>query len=182
MKQNTLLSYSAFLAVANAKCDPMAIQASLPSGATVNFARTVAANGTFEVAQSQTGYPTSPKNLPSLCAVSVQVQSIGNTTYGFGMFLPDDWNGRFLAVGNGGFAGGINYLDMVGQIQQSSMKAVVLRDDQLLMIFRLPAHATGLQQCQLTRAITLLHPTALGRIISPTRSRIGAILPCTALL
>ncbi|KAH7408651.1 tannase and feruloyl esterase-domain-containing protein [Phaeosphaeria sp. MPI-PUGE-AT-0046c] len=112
MKQNTLLSFSAFLTAANAKCDPNTIQAALPVGATLNFARPVAANATFEVPKSQTGYPTSPQNLPSLCAVSVQVQSIGNSTYGFGMFLPDDWNGRFLAVGNGGYAGGINYLDM----------------------------------------------------------------------
>lgn len=113
MKQNTLLSFSAFLAAANAKCDPSAIQAALPEGASVNFARSVAANATFEVPKSSTGYPTSPRNLPSLCAVSVQVKSIGNSTYGFGLFLPDDWNGRFLAVGNGGFAGGINYESMV---------------------------------------------------------------------
>jgi feruloyl esterase len=45
--------------------------------------------------------------------VSIQVQSIANSTFGFGLFLPDKWNKRFLAVGNGGFAGGINYLDMV---------------------------------------------------------------------
>ena len=175
MKQNTLLSYSAFLAVTNAKCDPAAIQASLPSGASVNFARPVAANATFEVPKSQTGYPTSPKNLPSLCAVSVQVQSIGNTTYGFGMFLPDDWNGRFLAVGNGGFAGGINYLDMVSKESHAECSSV-------LIICRLPAHGTALRPCQLTLVTTLRRLTGLGRISSPTRSRTGAILLCTALL
>jgi feruloyl esterase len=42
------------------------------------------------------------------------VKSVGNSTFGFGLFLPTDWNGRFLAVGNGGFAGGINWADMVG--------------------------------------------------------------------
>lgn len=95
------------------ECTPSAIQSALPSNATVNFAYPVEANGTFNVPKGDTGYPTSPTGLPALCAASVQVQSLGNTTFGFGLFLPSDWNGRFLAVGNGGFAGGINWLDMV---------------------------------------------------------------------
>lgn len=97
-------------------CTPSAIQAALPAGASVNFAYPVAANATFEVPASDTGYPDSPPSLPALCAASIQVQSIRNTTFGFGIFLPEDWNGRFLAVGNGGFAGGINYVDMVTSI------------------------------------------------------------------
>jgi len=115
MKQSTVMSLVALFATAtaNAKCDPNSIQATLPQGASVNFAYSLAANSTFEVPKSNTGYPTNAFNLPGLCAVSVQVQSIGNSTYGFGLFLPDDWNSRFLAVGNGGFGGGINYVDMV---------------------------------------------------------------------
>jgi feruloyl esterase len=115
MKQGTLMSVGALIGTANAKCDPTTIKAALPEGASVNFAQPLAANSTFQVPKSNTGYPTNAYNLPALCAVSVQVQSIANSTYGFGMFLPDDWNGRFLAVGNGGFAGGINYEDMVGR-------------------------------------------------------------------
>jgi len=99
--------------VLNYTCTPSAIQAALPAGASVNFAYPVAANATFDVPASDTGYPDSPPKLPALCAASIQVQSVGNTTFGFGIFLPEDWNGRFLAVGNGGFAGGINYVDMV---------------------------------------------------------------------
>ena len=113
MKQSTLLSVGACFGAANANCDPSTIQAALPEGASVNFAYSLAANSTFEIPKSNTGYPTNPVNLPGLCAISVQVESVSNSTYGFGLFLPDDWNGRFLAVGNGGFAGGINYLDMV---------------------------------------------------------------------
>jgi feruloyl esterase len=94
------------------ECSPSAIQAALPSNATVNFAYPIQANGSFQVSAGDTGYPTNPVGLPALCAVSVQVQSVGNTTFGFGLFLPSDWNGRFLAVGNGGFAGGVNWIDM----------------------------------------------------------------------
>jgi feruloyl esterase len=117
MKQIDLLSFGAVIGVANAKCDPDTIQAALPEGAGVNFAYSLTANSTFEVPRSNTGYPTNAVNLPGLCAVSIQVQSIANSTYGFGLFLPDDWNGRFLAVGNGGFGGGINYVDMVRDLE-----------------------------------------------------------------
>jgi feruloyl esterase len=114
MRWDSFFSYGAlFRVVAALDCSPAAIQAALPSNASVNFAYPVKANATFQVPEGDTGYPESPIGLPALCAVSVQVQSVGNTTFGFGMFLPDEWNGRFLAVGNGGFAGGINWLDMV---------------------------------------------------------------------
>ncbi|KAF2477627.1 feruloyl esterase B precursor [Lindgomyces ingoldianus] len=93
-------------------CSPSAIQSTLPANANVNFAYVLPANSTFQVPQGDTGYPIKPVGLPAVCAVSVQVLSVGNTTFGFGLFLPESWNGRFLAVGNGGFAGGINWLDM----------------------------------------------------------------------
>jgi feruloyl esterase len=112
--RSSFLGYGAVVGAASAlECSPSAIQAALPSNAAVNFAYPIQANGTFEVSAGDTGYPTSPVGLPALCAVSVQVQSVDNTTFGFGLFLPSDWNGRFLAVGNGGFAGGINWMDMV---------------------------------------------------------------------
>lgn len=98
------------------ECSLSAINAVLPSNATVNFAYKLPANSTFQVPKSDTGYPQSPIGLPALCVVSVQVKSIGNSTFGFGLFLPESWNERFLAVGNGGFAGGINYGDMVCNI------------------------------------------------------------------
>lgn len=120
MKQSTLLSFGTIFMTANAECDPATIQAALPKGASVNFAYPLPANSTFEVPKSNTGYPTYAYGLPALCAVSVQVQSIANSTYGFGLFLPDDWNNRFLAVGNGGFGGGINYVDMVWEFSSTT--------------------------------------------------------------
>ncbi|KAH7355600.1 feruloyl esterase B precursor [Pyrenochaeta sp. MPI-SDFR-AT-0127] len=113
MRWDSLFGIGALVgAVGALECSSKSIQSILPSNASVNFALAVPANSTFQVPKSDTGYPTSPVGLPALCAVSVQVQSIGNTTFGFGLFLPENWNDRFLAVGNGGFAGGINWLDM----------------------------------------------------------------------
>ena len=116
MRYDSLLGFAAVSEIAVAlalDCSSSALQAVLPSNVTVNFATLLRANATFQVPQSDTGYPNSPIGLPALCAVSAQVPSIGNTTFGFGLFLPNDWNGRFLAVGNGGFAGGVNWEDMV---------------------------------------------------------------------
>lgn len=103
MRLSPILNYGAlFGAVQSLECSPSAIQSALPSNATVNFAYALSANSTFQVPQGDTGYPINPVGLPVLCAVSVQVQSIGYSTFGFGLFLPENWNGRFLAVGNGG--------------------------------------------------------------------------------
>ncbi|ETS78552.1 hypothetical protein PFICI_10614 [Pestalotiopsis fici W106-1] len=79
--------------------------------AVVQRAELVADNGTFKVT-GDTPYPTSPTGLRALCAIQVNVTSEANTHYSFGLFLPVDWNGRFLSVGNGGYAGGINWIDM----------------------------------------------------------------------
>lgn len=63
----------------------------------------------FFVETGNIGYPTFPTGLPELCAVILK-----NTTadYRLGMFLPDDWNSRFLTVGSYSFLGGINWLEM----------------------------------------------------------------------
>ncbi|KAH0151844.1 putative ferulic acid Esterase/Feruloyl esterase, partial [Aureobasidium melanogenum] len=96
-----------------ADCSSASIQALLPSIASVDFVFWQAGGSTFSVPNGDIAYPTSPTNLTAHCAVQIRVTN-GTSQYGFGMFLPDNWNGRFLAVGNGGYAGGINWLDMGG--------------------------------------------------------------------
>ena len=58
----------------------------------------VAANGTFIVPEGDLGWPMNPINLPKLCAIGATVpdESNSNYTFGFGLFLPDTWNGRTL--------------------------------------------------------------------------------------
>ena len=118
MWKSVLFRCGALFGTARApSCSAPAIQSLLPPGSSVNFAYPLKAGDTFKVPAGDLGYPRNPVGLPALCAVSVQVQSISNSSYGLGLFLPEDWNGRFLAVGNGGFAGGINWWDMVRKYQ-----------------------------------------------------------------
>jgi feruloyl esterase len=80
---------------AAADCSSAGIQALLPSIAIVDFVLWQAGGSTFSVPAGDIAYPSSPTNLMAHCAVQIRVKN-GTSDYGFGMFLPDDWNGRFL--------------------------------------------------------------------------------------
>ncbi|KAI0157982.1 tannase and feruloyl esterase [Hypoxylon sp. FL1284] len=80
--------------------------------ATINLVQAVPANGSFGD-PGDVAFPTNATSLPPLCAVSLNIKSSDDSSYNFGLFLPDTtWNERFLATGNGGFGGGINWRDM----------------------------------------------------------------------
>ncbi|RYP08082.1 hypothetical protein DL764_002122 [Monosporascus ibericus] len=77
----------------------------------VNYVGRVPEGGSFGI--PSLAFPGNATNLPAVCAVSVNVKSSPDSSYNFGLFLPDTtWNERFLATGNGGFGGGINWPDM----------------------------------------------------------------------
>jgi feruloyl esterase len=80
------------------ECSPAEFTKYLPSNATVTFASTVPQGGTFNVPASDVAYPTSPAELRELCAVQVNVTSSATSAYSFGLFLPTEWNHRFLCV------------------------------------------------------------------------------------
>lgn len=48
--------------------------------------------------------------LPSFCRIELKIttNTTANSTALAEVWLPEDWNGRFLAIGNGGFSGGGN--------------------------------------------------------------------------
>lgn len=95
------------------ECSPAAFSTCLLSlSAEVAYTSFISENGTFDVPVSDIAYPVSPTGLPAACVVQVNVTSSSTSAYSFGLFLPETWNERFLTVGNGGFAGGINWLDM----------------------------------------------------------------------
>lgn len=104
--------FGAVRATSSTNCTVDAIQAALPTNATVLNVTSVAQGGEFGQGDADIPYPTNPTNLTSLCAVIVNATSSAESSFTFGVFLPDSWNARFLAVGNGGFAGGINWLSM----------------------------------------------------------------------
>lgn len=79
-------------------CTPAAFEAVLPENASVVLTRTLPANSTFTVSAGDVAYPTSPTGLNALCAVQVKVQSSNISAYDFGLFLPTEWNERFLYV------------------------------------------------------------------------------------
>ncbi|KAK4237084.1 putative feruloyl esterase B-2 [Achaetomium macrosporum] len=97
---------------ARSRCDRASFARLLPAHATLESIAVVRENGNYGEGAADIPYPRNPTNLPALCAVIVGVRSSSSSSYRFGLFLPDDWNSRFLVVGNGGFAGGINWLDM----------------------------------------------------------------------
>ncbi|KAK0625476.1 Tannase/feruloyl esterase [Bombardia bombarda] len=94
------------------ECDRASFESILPAGATLEQVTAVPLNGSYGEGTADIPYPTNPTGLPALCAVTVRVESSPTSSYRFGLFLPDEWKGKFLAIGNGGFAGGINWLDM----------------------------------------------------------------------
>jgi feruloyl esterase len=101
------------LASAAMSCSTAAISSLLPSGAKVNSVTLVPAHGTYgQGIVADPEFPTNTTNVPELCAVYVNVVSSSVSSYNFGLFLPSQWNSRFLATGNGGFGGGIAWPEM----------------------------------------------------------------------
>ncbi|RYP67921.1 hypothetical protein DL771_006954 [Monosporascus sp. 5C6A] len=79
--------------------------------ASINYVGRVPEGGSFGI--PSLAFPGNATHLPAVCAVSINVRSSPDSSYNFGLFLPDTtWNERFLATGNGGFGGGINWPDM----------------------------------------------------------------------
>lgn len=90
----------------------IAILESFPE-ASLNYVTQIPQNGSFGDAATNIPFPRNATRLPELCAASINVKTPNNTSYNFGIFLPTQWNGRFLCTGNQAFGGGINWIDMV---------------------------------------------------------------------
>jgi feruloyl esterase len=56
-------------------------------------------------------------SLPSHCAVAAVLSPSDDSHIEMALWLPEDWNGKFLAVGNGGWAGSISYSAMARGLQ-----------------------------------------------------------------
>lgn len=83
----------------------------LPSNVKVLYAVPYASHSTFGDPYD-IAYPASTTNLPKFCATYVNVTTSPSSSFRFALWLPAEWNSRYLAVGNGGFGGGENYAAM----------------------------------------------------------------------
>jgi feruloyl esterase len=85
------------------------------SGSKIRFTSSILAGSNFTGDSAESSYNVIQTELPEACRVACEVQTSGNSTARFEVWLPTKtaWNTRFLGVGNGGWAGGINYPDVV---------------------------------------------------------------------
>jgi hypothetical protein len=57
--------------------------------------------------------------LPAFCRVAGEIRPTSDSRIGFEVWLPaQDWNGRLLGVGNGGFAGSIDYQRLASYLKR----------------------------------------------------------------
>jgi feruloyl esterase len=106
-----------YLPLGAATCDSLA---SLKLPNTFITAAHVVTAGTFQppgpapTAALLAAYQT----LPAFCRVQGVIEPTSDSQIEFEVWLPtENWNGRFQAVGNGGWAGFINYRDLVTALQ-----------------------------------------------------------------
>src|SRR5579864_3859440 len=103
--KTTLLSLLSIPCFA-ASCDSLSSLA-LPD-ATITLAQTVAPGG-FIPPVAQVSDPRF-KNLPAFCRVAATLKPTSDSDIKIEVWLPaSGWNGKFQAVGNGGWAGIISY-------------------------------------------------------------------------
>jgi feruloyl esterase len=110
----TLGSLSIFLQAASAIAAPSCEQASgiaLP-GLTVTSVVHVDA-GKLDLKD----LPAEAKDLPAFCRVVGTINPRPKSEIRFETWLPDDWNGRYLQAGNGGFAGSIAYGGLIAGLK-----------------------------------------------------------------
>lgn len=91
------LALIAPVAASIVNCSTTTFQAFLDANGTnaqVVYAHHYEQNSTF-VNPNETS-ATIPTELPAACAVQVNATTDVGTHYSFGVFLPDEWNGRFL--------------------------------------------------------------------------------------
>jgi feruloyl esterase len=97
------------VAPAAASCESLAAL-SLPHNTSITLAQSVPAGG-FTPPSPANAPPAQPMpNLPAFCRVAVTARPTSDSVIKFEVWMPaSSWNGKFQAVGNGGWAGRISF-------------------------------------------------------------------------
>jgi Tannase and feruloyl esterase len=67
--------------------------------------------------KDESGAPTAIfRELPPFCRVVGVIRPTADSQIGFELWLPDQWNGRYLQIGSGSFGGAINYRGMISTL------------------------------------------------------------------
>jgi feruloyl esterase len=97
-------------------CESLAARA-LPN-AKIDIARSVPA-GDFSFDVKRTGTrPQNLKSLPAFCRIAATLTPSSDSDIKVEVWLPEKWNGKFQAVGNGNWAGQISYSAMAEQLRR----------------------------------------------------------------
>jgi hypothetical protein len=100
---------------------------SVPAATCEGLADVKLPNTTITAAQSvpmgaftpPTGSPAPYKELPAFCRVAGIIKPAKDSEIKFEVWLPSEkWNGKFHGIGNGGFAGSINYPGLAGALSR----------------------------------------------------------------
>jgi feruloyl esterase len=79
----------------------------------IGVAEVVAAGAFRSPAPPAFGPPTDYSSLPSFCRVAGAIRATAESDIRFELWLPENWNGKFMQTGNGGAAGAIVYDSLV---------------------------------------------------------------------
>lgn len=86
---------------------------------TITLAEPVAA-GSFKAPSAGMGPPAAYDKLPAFCRVAGTIKPTADSDIRFEVWMPaSGWNGKFVGVGNGVWAGAIPYYEMVNPLQRS---------------------------------------------------------------
>ena len=112
-----LLSATVF-ACAETPCEQLK-SVSLPD-TTITAAEAVAAGPYRPAGQpaAPKGAATAPLQLPAFCRVSATLRPTADSDIEVEFWLPAEWNGKYQAVGNGGWAGNISYPAMAAALNE----------------------------------------------------------------
>jgi feruloyl esterase len=96
-------------AAAKTPCEELA-RTALP-GAKVTLAEQRPA-GAFEIPKGAAAFGPPTMSLPAFCRVAATLTPSADSDIKMELWLPENWNGKFMVVGNGGWSGAVSYSAM----------------------------------------------------------------------